>query len=215
MRRGLFIVFEGIDRCGKTTQSRLLAERLRGTLHMSVEQMNFPDRSSSIGKLLDGYLKQSAELDDHAVHLLFSANRWERRGAIENLLAAGTSIVCDRYAFSGVAFSSAKGLDMEWCKACDRGLPVPDVVFYMDIPLDRAAARGEFGKERYERSEFLHKVDGRFRDLRSGGEAYWNIVDADRTVEEIHEDLFGRIQRLQQQPSPLATAPTMSGLWQL
>ena len=47
--------------------------------------------------------------------------------------------ICDRYAYSGVAFSSAKGLDLDWCKACDSGLPAPDCVIYLDIPVEEAA----------------------------------------------------------------------------
>lgn len=47
--------------------------------------------------------------------------------------------VCDRYAYSGVAFSSAKGLDLDWCKACDKGLPAPDCVIYLDMPIEAAA----------------------------------------------------------------------------
>jgi thymidylate kinase len=39
--------------------------------------------------------------------------------------------ICDRYAFSGVAFSSAKGLDLDWCMSCDRGLPAPDAVIFL------------------------------------------------------------------------------------
>ena len=47
--------------------------------------------------------------------------------------------MCDRYAYSGVAFSSAKGLDVHWCKSCDIGLPAPDCIIYLDIPVEDAA----------------------------------------------------------------------------
>ena len=47
--------------------------------------------------------------------------------------------VCDRYCYSGVAFSAAKGMDMDWCKACDRGLIAPDCVIYLDMPVEEAA----------------------------------------------------------------------------
>ncbi len=43
----------------------------------------------------------------------------------------GTNIILDRYAYSGVAFTSAKGLDLEWCKNSDKGLPKPDIVFFL------------------------------------------------------------------------------------
>ena len=50
------------------------------------------------------------------------------------------TIICDRYAFSGVAFSAAKpGLDFDWCRECDRGLPGPDAVIYLDLSVEDAA----------------------------------------------------------------------------
>jgi dTMP kinase len=79
--RGAFILFEGVDRCGKTTQAKRLAEALasaspggKGSVFM-----RFPDRETAIGSQINAYLTNSADLDDHAVHLLFSANRWEKR----------------------------------------------------------------------------------------------------------------------------------------
>ena len=47
--------------------------------------------------------------------------------------------VCDRYCYSGVAFSAAKGMDMDWCKACDKGLIAPDCIIYLDMPVEEAA----------------------------------------------------------------------------
>lgn len=107
-RRGVFIVFEGVDRCGKTTQSAMLRERLEEEGRRQVRAMRFPDRTTRIGKIIDGYLADSADLDDRAVHLLFSANRWEASADICRSLCRGETIVCDRYAYSGVAFSAAK-----------------------------------------------------------------------------------------------------------
>ena len=60
--------------------------------------MRFPDRTTAIGQMINSYLQSSTEMDDRAIHLLFSANRWEAKANIEATLAAGTSIVCDRYA---------------------------------------------------------------------------------------------------------------------
>jgi dTMP kinase len=50
-------------------------------------------------------------------------------------LRQGTNIVSDRYAYSGVAFSAAKGLPLQWCKDSDRGLPKPDFTFYLKAPI--------------------------------------------------------------------------------
>ena len=122
-RRGAFILLEGIDRTGKTTQCKALAQYLRTTHKMNVEELRFPARTTEIGSMIDGYLKNTKDLDDQAIHLLFSANRWESAKKIRETLLSGTSIVMDRYAFSGVAYSASKGLKLEWCKGPDRGLP--------------------------------------------------------------------------------------------
>lgn len=71
--------------------------------------MHFPNRSTEIGKTINSYLKNSKELNDQVIHLLFSANRWEYLKEMEDLLKAGTSLIVDRYSYSGVAYSVAKG----------------------------------------------------------------------------------------------------------
>ncbi|XP_020519402.1 thymidylate kinase-like [Amborella trichopoda] len=53
---------------------------------------------------------------------------------MEHKLRAGTTLIVDRYSYSGVAFSAAKGLDLEWSKAPEMGLLAPDLVVYLDIP---------------------------------------------------------------------------------
>ena len=63
----------------------------------------------------------------------------------------------DRYAYSGVAFTAAKGapgLDRAWCMAPDVGLPAPDAVFFLNLTVEQAAARGGYGEERYEKADF-------------------------------------------------------------
>jgi len=64
---------------------------------------------------------------------MFSANRWELRDRILGEINKGVNVILDRYAFSGVAYSAAKGLSLEWCKGSDRGLPKPDIVFFLSI----------------------------------------------------------------------------------
>jgi dTMP kinase len=75
------------------------------------------DRTTAVGNIIDGYLTSKLEFDDAAIHLLFSANRWEKRDAMIDAIIAGTTLVVDRYSYSGVAFSAAKGLDLKWCMA--------------------------------------------------------------------------------------------------
>ena len=72
--------------------------------------------------MISSYLGSTSELSDETVHLLFSANRWEAISSLESKLKSGVHLICDRYVYSGVAFSAAKGMDFEWCKNCDTGL---------------------------------------------------------------------------------------------
>merc|ERR1719335_842885 len=55
--------------------------------------------------MIDEYLRNARELDDHAVHLLFAANRWEAQAKMRRQLQEGVSLVVDRYSYSGVCFS--------------------------------------------------------------------------------------------------------------
>jgi dTMP kinase len=92
--RGAFIVIEGCDGCGKTTQITMLLNYLKG-IGKQVELLRYPstlfenkliqypykfsnvDRTTPIGQIIDSYLSKELEMDDRAIHLLFSANRWE------------------------------------------------------------------------------------------------------------------------------------------
>ena len=154
MRRGAFVVLEGIDRSGKTSQCKLLLQRLVQA-GMTASGMRFPNRITSTGKIINEYLTSGVELDDRAIHLLFSANRWEASQQLCQDLYQGTTVVCDRYAYSGVAFSSAKVskknkenepakplLSLEWCQAPDKGLPAPDCVIFLQLSPEQAEERG-------------------------------------------------------------------------
>jgi dTMP kinase len=91
--RGAFILFEGIDRCGKTTQSSMLAKQLSKGDEKKSELIRFPNRSSVIGQMINNYLTSSSDMSDQTIHLLFSANRWEAASGIEEKLLAGTTLV--------------------------------------------------------------------------------------------------------------------------
>ena len=106
--RGKLIVLEGIDRSGKSTQARMLLQKLSPCL-----QMCFPNRETIIASIINSYLTSSVNLDDHSIHLLFSANRWECKQQILENISSGKNVVLDRYAYSGVAYTAAKGLNLE------------------------------------------------------------------------------------------------------
>ncbi|KAF8142305.1 thymidylate kinase [Mycena galopus ATCC 62051] len=193
--RGAFIAIEGLDRSGKTTQVAALHARLDAEGN-PVKLLKFPDRTTAIGQMIDSYLRSQSELDDRAIHLLFSANRWELAASIEQLLAAGTTVVCDRYAFSGVAFSAAKGLPLEWCRSPDVSLPAPDVTLFLDITPEQARIRGGYGEERYEKEEMQRQVRDVFHQISSEFEASWVTIDAGREREDVAEEVWKLVRPL-------------------
>lgn len=184
--RGSFIVLEGCDRAGKTTQCHSVVKALRADLHDAV-YMNFPNRSTESGKLIDAYLRKKSDFSDQGIHLLFTLNRWEAMAEMEKKLAAGTTLIVDRYSYSGVAFSAAKGLSLDWCKAPETGLLRPDAVLYLDLNEEAQKKRGGFGDERYEVPEMQKRVQQKFLALKD--DRYWRVIDADKDPAELTQEL--------------------------
>lgn len=187
--RGALIVFEGIDRCGKTTQCTKLVEHLCAA-GVAAEMWRFPDRTTAIGAAINDYLSNKANLDDAVVHLLFVANRFEKRAEMLRLLESGVTLVVDRYSYSGVAYTAAKGiphLGTDYCRSVEVGLPAPDLVLYMDISPEASAARGGFGGERYEKTDFQRKVIEQFKGLM---DQQWARIDAVNDIDSIHNQII-------------------------
>jgi len=211
--RGAFILFEGVDRCGKTTQANLLAEHLAGKDNdEKAEFIRFPDRTTPIGTMINSYLTNASDMEDHSIHLLFSANRWEAVPSMLSKLESGITLVCDRYCYSGVAFSAAKeGLAMEWCMSSDIGLPAPDCVIFLDLPIEKARERGDFGGERYEKEDMQIKVRSNFFELqcKDKGVIPWHIIDASQTIEEISE----QIQEIAEKTKVSAAQAPIGKIW--
>ncbi|CAG9799564.1 unnamed protein product [Chironomus riparius] len=186
IKRGALIVFEGCDRAGKTTQCKTLVQRLQNK-NMNVKFMNFPNRKTTSGKIIDEYLRNKTNLSDEGIHLLFTANRWEAKKEMESELKSGTTIIVDRYSYSGVAFTAAKGLDFDWCKAPEKGLLKPDMVIYLTLTTEAMARRGNFGEERYETSEIQKNVKKMYERMIET--PLWRVVDADKTEDELADEL--------------------------
>ncbi|KAG2749891.1 thymidylate kinase [Suillus brevipes Sb2] len=206
-KRGAFIVIEGLDRSGKSTQASLLHNRLQdlqdaGATTPKVVLLKFPDRTTAIGKMIEAYLHSESDLDDRAIHLLFSANRWELASTITAHLAQGTTVLADRYSFSGIAYSVRKGLSYEWCRAPEIGLPAPDLTLFLDVSPEVAATRGGYGQERYEKEEVQKGVRqvfdkiGRAVQEDDEGEGKWVVIDAGKTKEEVAEELWRAVESL-------------------
>ena len=75
-KSGIFVVLEGMDRVGKSTQADMLADSLGAIYGKETYLIRFPDRSTTIGATLSNYLAGKVDINPHAVHLLFTANRY-------------------------------------------------------------------------------------------------------------------------------------------
>jgi dTMP kinase len=167
----------------------------------NVQAIRFPDRTSPLtGPVINAYLAATAGDDqayDHTtMQLLFAANRREKEAAMTEALSRGTTLIVDRYTYSGVAYGSALGIDPAWSVALDAGLLVPDTVFFLDLPdSGLGEARGGFGKERYETTVFQERVCQAFKDLRMPGQQLlsntpWHVVDARMDIKAVHAQVL-------------------------
>lgn len=190
--RGALIVIEGLDRAGKSTQCEKLSLALRKE-GRPVKCMRFPNRSTPIGQSIDAYLRGESHQEDHAIHLLFSANRWEATPQIKEDIANGITIIIDRYYYSGIVYSAAKerhDLSMDWAMQPDIGLPKPDLCIFLDLPQSDAATRGGFGTERYETNDMQKKVRVLFMKLLEAPKNDEMVsVDASQSIDEIQEKI--------------------------
>lgn len=203
--RGLFIVFEGLDRVGKTTQVNLLKNNLKDIFkailssnmynnNANVNLQHFPDRTLESGKKIDMYLKNNTNLDKDTVHNLFADNRKEKTLEIKQNLLKGDSYICDRYAFSGYAYSLANGINKDIALNSDKGLLRPDIVIQLDMDIDTIKERSKFGDERYEIEEIQRKVQINYKEFHN--KIYWKVIDANRSFETVQEDIINLIKEL-------------------
>ncbi len=162
--KGKFIVFEGIDGSGKSSQMRLLAQYLgdRGVrVHLTCEPTQSP-----IGSLLRDCLTGKLDTDERTIAALFAADRlhhiYGREDGILARLDAGESVLCDRFYFSSLAYNGGMA-ESEWVKQLNTpamNACVPDLVVFIDLTPEDAMARIlRRGKtDRYESVGLLEKI---------------------------------------------------------
>jgi len=108
---------------------------------------SFPNYKTPSGTLLKKYLSSDVKLSDEALHLLFSANRYESLDLLNKLLDNNDYVICDRYCYSGIAYSIARGLDKTCCFQTDSLLLKklsPDILIYLEDKFNSGFIRQDF-----------------------------------------------------------------------
>ncbi|AEN03741.1 thymidylate kinase [Yokapox virus] len=182
MNRGAFIVIEGIDKSGKTTQC-INAINDVSSINKQITYINFPQRNTISGKMINNYLTRKKTYNSHIISMLFSENRWEFSQFIKDRLKNGISVISDRYSFSGVAYSAANGFSIEVSKSYESGLPKPDMVIFLDS--GTTELEKNIGEELYEEIEFQKKVLVEFKNLiKNEKDINWKVIPSDLTYDE-------------------------------
>jgi dTMP kinase len=196
--QGALIVFEGLDQSGKQTQAESLRDWIteRGR---DCHLLSFPDYGTAIGGEISRALHGERDYAADTLQLLYVANRYEKRAAIEAALANGTIVVCDRYLASSIAYGEAQGLDPTWLTDVQRFLPAPDLTILLDIPPDTAVERKAAGRDRYERDlALLSRVRESYR--RQAAQPGWLLLNGRRAKDEVAADVVTAASRLLEQP---------------
>ena len=192
----MLITFEGIDRSGKTTQARMLANVLGPDAVLVREPGGTPaaERIRDVVKDLDVTLSPIAET------LLFGAARAELvERVVRPALEEGKTVICDRYVDSTIAYQGgARGLGIERVEQLNDWIVDglwPDVTFLLEI--DPTAAGGRGGEDdRFEREgeDFQRRVADAYDDLSGRHPDRYVPIDGSRPVGEVHEQILEEIE---------------------
>jgi len=177
-----FVVLEGLDGSGTTTQLNLAAERLseRGIPHFCTGEPTL----GPVGRLIRSILKKQIPARPGTVALLFAADRSEHLyGEAEGILAQvgqGRLVICDRYLFSSLAYQSL-ACDPDFVYSLNRGFPLPRHLIFLDTPVSlsqkRLNDRSDQTRELYDGLEIQ-------QDILSGYERAFSLFSGTRM--EVH-----------------------------
>jgi len=187
----VLVNLEGIDGCGKSTQSKLLREKLeeKGEKVLILKEPTKRPHGQKLWDVLHGKRKASNE---EILELFVLDRKQHVEEKIQPALNDGNVVLMDRYYYSSMAYQVAGGIDVEEIREKHAFAPKPDVVLIFDLPVSVALERvkGHSDADEFEKEEHLEKVREAYLDLEN--DPLVRIVDATGTPEEI----FGNVWRL-------------------
>ncbi|WP_411825451.1 dTMP kinase [Luteolibacter sp. AS25] len=191
----MFIVFEGIDGTGKTTQAKLLAEhfqKLGRTVLLSREPTDGPWGTLLRNSAETGRLSPEEELET-----FLKDRRQHVAEKIAPALAEGSIVILDRYYFSTMAYQGIRGFDPQDIRERNEAFaPVPDLLLIMDLDVDsaieRIGARGDSTNE-FEKRSSLTQCRETFLSL--SGEPFAKVINTKNTPEQVTQDILEAIEQ--------------------
>jgi len=189
-KRGVFIVIEGLDGSGKTTQATLLAKKLcsKHDVICTAE----PSRYKTGRFIRERCLYDEKRLPVEVEALLFAADRVEHvQKEILPALKEGKIVVCDRYLYSTLAYQGSAGLSLDWIRTINAAALQPDLAVFIDMPPERVLERLRRKKSVMETLETQQKVREIYLKFVEKGELA--MIDGDRLKEAVAEDLYRKV----------------------
>lgn len=201
---GLFISFEGIDGCGKSTQADLLRSYLESKGEQ-VELLREPGGTALSEQIREILLNPNNDkMDPSTESILLSACRAQlTREIIIPALERGNIVICDRYADSTLAYQGyGRGINLEWLEKLNAfataGLK-PDITLLVDLPVDEAFNRMQsksFDRIEMEGIEFLDKVRSGYLELTDRFSKRYFMIDGMETIEEMSKKIINKIEEI-------------------
>jgi dTMP kinase len=190
--RPVFVVLEGIDGSGTTTQLSRLVARLtaRGRRAVATREPSTGPVGQLLRQMLAGQHRapDGSAVDGRAMALLFAADRRDHLcREIEPALAAGSDVVSDRYLLSSLAYQ-AEEAERDWVAGLARDVRRPDLTLLLDVPVPVAAARRRAAgreTERYDADAVQERVAGHYRRLAAADPEGVRVVDGSGSIEQV------------------------------
>jgi dTMP kinase len=191
--KGFFICVEGLDGCGKTTQTKVLVRKLRKMGYDAVYTAE-PSRGK-IGKFIKEFCLHGEKRTFPIVEaLLFAADRFEHvKTEVTPALNEEKIVVSDRYVYSSLAYQGASGLDLRWIGMINENAIRPDLAIFVDVEPEAVVKRLKPRKSVMENLETQRKVREVYVKFVEKGELV--RIDGDKSKKEVAADILRVVLR--------------------